>query len=152
MYVCIFVIGVCSSTYAPNCYIMLLENSPSKYHNIIGSTYQAIDVMNAGVCTLFLVFITKHITHYLYLPLGIAALSVIALTFMPESPRYLYSKGAYDDAREVFAFIARINGREFEPFTFYKEHIGWQIELGAPIAGEAGINSGKHLCRNRWFL
>ena len=30
--------------------------------------------------------------------------------FVPESPKYLYSKGKYDDARTSIAYIARFNG------------------------------------------
>ena len=39
IYAFLFSMGVFTSVFAPGCYIMNLENAPSKYHNIIGSTY-----------------------------------------------------------------------------------------------------------------
>ena len=46
-------------------------------------------------------------------------LFVVALTFtsslaifIPESPKYYYAKGRYDEAREVLKIIANFNGKD----------------------------------------
>ena len=39
-------------------------------------------------------------------------LGLIFLLFMPESPRFLISTKQFDKAREVFAWIGKVNGLE----------------------------------------
>lgn len=56
------------------------------------------------------------------------ALSVVGTVFMlfqPESPRFLVSKGRYDEARKAFNIIAKRNGKgdNFAEFFIFKEEI-----------------------------
>ena len=51
--------------------------------------------------------------------IGLSVFGVIALIFMPESPRFLIVKKRYDEARKAFGMIGRMNGVEGgEEFRF----------------------------------
>lgn len=47
----------------------------------------------------------------IYFVAGIIAM-FIAIFFLPESPKYLYSKQKFDEARASLNYIARFNGKK----------------------------------------
>lgn len=58
--------------------------------------------------------------------MGGACLSIISavlIWFLPESPRFLVGKKRYDEARQVFKFISKMNtGKEVTNAKFDVEH------------------------------
>jgi Sugar (and other) transporter len=47
-----------------------------------------------------------------------AALSLILMIWIPESPRWLISKGKYKQALAVYKHIAKLNGRTFSDMLY----------------------------------
>jgi len=54
----------------------------------------------------------------------IIAMTVLTAIYFPESPKYLYSRGRYDELRECFRVIAVMNGVS----NFKKETIEFDTE------------------------
>lgn len=77
--------------------------------------------------TLFLWFGGQDMQHILIVGLVFSVLSVVLTLFVPESPKYLYERGKYDELRENLAYIARFNGKsmgEYEILTMEQEDQG----------------------------
>jgi len=53
--------------------------------------------------------ISKHWIPLMYPDLALTFLGFAYVYFMPETPRFLVSQKKFDEAREVFAKMARIN-------------------------------------------
>lgn len=48
--------------------------------------------------------------------MGFAVFILIAIQFIPESPKFYFSQGRFDEARKVLAFVARRNGADDKVF------------------------------------
>ena len=66
-------------------------------------------------------FISREWLYLQLVYLGLNVASVLAIIIVPESPKYHYSKGRYDDARKGLAFIARFNGVDKSNYCFDTE-------------------------------
>jgi hypothetical protein len=74
------------------------------------------------ICFYFL-YVSKD-WRYLQIPnLTLSILGLIWLSFMPETPRFLFSMNRMDDTRAAFNHIAKTNGKKplDENVTFYKD-------------------------------
>lgn len=102
---------------------MLLETTPLKYKTLVGSCMQAWDSSLPIWASLYFLFIDKNWIWYEIFILGINFANLLVFSFLKESPKFLYEKKRYDDARKVFRFIAKINKKEidFSNFKFDKE-------------------------------
>lgn len=63
---------------------------------------------------------------------------ILVLLFMPESPRYLFSKGRVREARESFKKMAAINNRGYKPLEREAESEGFLADRGI-VTPENGI-------------
>ena len=61
---------------------------------------------------LYFRFITKEWVYYVYFSLAILVFSLIGIFFIPESGKFLYERGRFDDARKTFKYIAKFNGKK----------------------------------------
>ena len=46
----------------------------------------------------------------------ISVMTMFTIISLPESPKYLYSKGRFDEARNSLAYVARFNNQPFNKF------------------------------------
>ena len=86
------------------------EMFSEEYRSIVGSVILFTDSATILFLPLYYKLISKN---WLYFQLFYFALSVISffcLFLIPESPKYLLSKGLYDKAQRSFETIARFNG------------------------------------------
>ena len=103
--------------------------------------------MDAGtevIISLYFWFISKN---WLYLQIYgafITFLSAFCLYMVPDSPKYLYSKGRYEQARKAFDFIQKFNSR-FKQVNKQEtfEHIKFDTEIKPEIKNEKAIASGS---------
>ncbi len=65
-------------------------------------------------------FVSKYWKNFQFVNLFFAFLSNILIFFLPESPRFYFSKNDFDKTKETFTKIGRINGilKEEDTFTF----------------------------------
>ena len=75
-----------------------------------------------GLTILFLVIYLLYISNYYqgwyWFGFGMQILIVIGMFWLPESPDFFYSKGRFEESKEVMLWIGRVNGITIDP-----EHI-----------------------------
>lgn len=79
---------------------------------MVGTFLNLLDPLNLIVVPLVLKYITKDWfpIHFVYFILS--TISGIIALFLPESPKFLISKGRFTEAKVSFNIIARYNGKE----------------------------------------
>ena len=75
------------------------------------------------MCQLFWVFyltaISRNTFYFLYFAICLNIVTAVACYWVPESPRYLYGINNLDKCKEVFSYIASMNGiKDYEPPSF----------------------------------
>lgn len=92
-------------------YLLLLELVSSKYRSFFCAAVNMVD----GGSNLWLPFYFKYVDSWVYLYIANTAESFLLLILIwllaTESPRFLTTKGRFNEARKVYARIARINKR-----------------------------------------
>ena len=53
----------------------------------------------------------------------------VAIFLLPESPKYLYSKMRFDEAREAMSYIARFNGLEKVDYFIFDTEVESDAQL-----------------------
>ncbi len=82
---------------------------PIKYRTYAGSGTQFMDAMSFVILAVYFRYIDKHWWKFQVFGIALTFASCLALFAIPESPKYLYSKKRYDDARKALAYIAKFN-------------------------------------------
>jgi len=90
------------------------EVTPGKYRVWAGTAAQFMDSFTEVIISLYYMYISRNWIYLQYYCTFITILCVICLSIVPDSPKYLYSKGRFNDARKAFDFIQRFN-RRFSP-------------------------------------
>ncbi|TNV80154.1 hypothetical protein FGO68_gene7510 [Halteria grandinella] len=143
-----FFTGMAASGRFTLAHVYLQELMPIKYRSHAGTMVQFIDSMLVVVVSLYHRFITKE-----WYPLQIFAACSMVISFgatmvIPESPKYLYSKGRYDEARKVLQFIQNFLSRNKQ------ENV--QVIFDTEVKGQDIIVDQKgnmiDLLRNRQYL
>lgn len=68
-----------------------------------------MDAFTFIVIAVYFRFISKHWWPFQLYGIGMNLLCCLALFFIPESPKYLYSKRRYEEAKKVIRYIAKFN-------------------------------------------
>ena len=93
-------------------YIYLMELQPKKYQNLITTVWCIMDHQIYFFAVLYFWKISKHWFYFCSIGYVWNIISVIAIYFLPESPRYLYSVGKHAEASKVFETISKWNGKK----------------------------------------
>ena len=106
-------------------YTYLIENQPKSKQVIVGSFEFMLEAVVFFMVCVFFLWISKDWRLLMVPCLVLSVFGTIFVFFQPESPRFLVSKGRYDDARKVFNIIAKRNGKgmEFATYFIFKEEI-----------------------------
>ena len=108
-YSMIFVMGMAMAPRFFVGYVFSMEFLPQNYTAMATSITLAVDGLVLMWSSLYFMFIDNH-WKSLYACAVVATFFAIAITMMqPESPKFLLSKGRYDEARKVITKIAKIN-------------------------------------------
>lgn len=87
----------------------IMEISPDKYHEVMTLAVYIGDGLTFVISGLFVKY-TRDVYLYLVLLSLLTVFCVVLLwIFLPESPRFLYSKSRYEELYSNFAMIARMN-------------------------------------------
>ena len=102
-------------------YVLAMEFLPQKNTAHATSLGLGIDGLVLMWASLYFMFIDNNWKSLYTIVVAMTFLTVIAACFLPESPRFLVSKGQYDKARKVITKMAKtnklkkFNTREGEP-------------------------------------
>ena len=62
------------------------------------------------IIPLYFIFISKDWVPFQLFAVFATFVTLIATLIIPESPKYLYSKGKFDESRKALQFIRKFNG------------------------------------------
>lgn len=86
------------------------EMFSEEYRSIVGSAILFTDSATMLLLPLYFKLISKNWLYFQLFYFILSVISCIFLFFIPESPKYLLSKGLNDRAQQSFEKIAKING------------------------------------------
>ena len=109
-YVLVFIFGLSLTARYYVGYAYNVEMQPKSHYVLVGTSMFLIE----SVAYLSICFYFMYVSQY-WKPLQIPNIvfisaGVVFLCFMPESPRFLISKRRFEDARDVFKWIGKVNG------------------------------------------
>ena len=73
---------------------------------------QFFDAFTYVLLVVYFRFINKHWLPFQIFSVIMSFLSIVCCYFLPESPKYLYGKRRYDDARKALYYIQRFNNKK----------------------------------------
>ena len=79
------------------------------------------EIIPAFMGPLYFRYISKNWIFLELVGVLLSAVSAITIWFLPESPIYLHSKKRYDEARDVFKYISKVNTGKQLTFKFEEE-------------------------------
>ena len=109
-YVLVFIFGLSLTARYYVGYAYNVEMQPKSHYVLVGTSMFLVEsVAYLSICIYFM-----YVSQY-WKPLQIPNIvfisaGVVFLCFMPESPRFLISKRRFEDARDVFKWIGKVNG------------------------------------------
>lgn len=107
----LFLIGFLSVARIYPAFLYTQEITPESLRNIAGSFNNVIDAFTMIVAALFFKYISKNWMHLATLYLVSAFIGLMLSFKLPESPKFLVSVHRYEEARDSFNEIARLNGK-----------------------------------------
>ncbi|KAK7497283.1 hypothetical protein BaRGS_00011577 [Batillaria attramentaria] len=115
-------------------YVITLELLGTRYRRYSSIVAVIADIFAMLAATLF-AYLLRHWQHFQASLASLTIFLFIAYFFIPESPRWLVSKGRHEEAQKVLEVVARINGRSLPP--------RFQIEALASMAGVRAASGPK---------
>jgi hypothetical protein len=82
-------------------YNMFMEFLPTNAHSLMGTIWIVIEGLTSMLATLIIWFITKNTDTLIWIGIGLNVLGTLVQFFLPESPKWLYSKKQYRKTNEV---------------------------------------------------
>jgi MFS family permease len=107
-------------------FVYICELVPEKSRSMIGSLMLFADGTTIALLAVYFRYIDKNWEYFQYVSCGINLISVIYLTLaVPESPKYIHSRGEFDRARTLLAHMAKVNRVKGYSSNFkFKEEVG----------------------------
>lgn len=123
-------------------HVYLQELMPQRYKTTSGLFVQFADSVSLILVALYNRYVSRHWIYFQALGMSLTFLSLVTLAVIPDSPKYLYSKGRFNDARKALQYITRFNG-----FLGRKQSdmpaIRFDKEVAASTPEEGQIVQGK---------
>ena len=109
-------------------YLYMIELTPTKQQAIIGTFLQVMNTCVTIFSCIYFYFISKQWQWFILVGFTLSAITpVLTKLFLPESPKYLQSKGKWDELRAAMSVIARVNSRERFTGKFDREGMGRSV-------------------------
>ena len=97
-----------------SCYLLLSETWPKSTHVYISAVVVASDnFISLLVIPLYFYLGGKHWKQIFSVTLFLPLIAFVMMFFIPESPRYLYSRKRYTELDETMRYIAKVNKIEY---------------------------------------
>ena len=109
-------------------FVYMCELVPEKHRTYIGSVLLFLDATTVGLVSVYFRFISKNWLYFQYVSVGLNFIAVIALLFIPESPKLLHSKGDFAGSKKILVQIAKFNKQKSydADFKFEQEMITYK--------------------------
>ena len=112
----LFVMGIVAAGRISVAFLYIQEMVPEKSRSIVGTLALAYDCMTMCWATLYFMFISHYTIYWEYFAVFQNIVSVIVIIkYLPESPKWLYEKGRYVEAKDALVAVARANGVNATP-------------------------------------
>ena len=84
---------------------------PAPARSLVGCLCVSLDCMTMIYATIYFMFISQYSIYWEYFAVfqNLVALSLVLL-YVPESPKWLYEKGRFKEAKDALMYLARRNG------------------------------------------
>lgn len=116
-------------------YVYAVEMMPKEQQNKTGLYIFMVFGFAMTYIALQFWFLTKDVFVNNFIAFGLATVSLVAVTlFMPESPRFLFSRKEFAKCKDVIGQIAKVNGTEDQ----ISNNFDFEVELNR---GESGDDS-----------
>lgn len=104
-----FLLGMTQAGKYSMAHVYLQELMPHRYRSLAGIFVQFADSFSLIFVSLYNRFVSKDWMPFQILGVTLTFVSFFALVIIPDSPKYLYSKGRFQDARSALEWILRFN-------------------------------------------
>ena len=107
----LFMMGVCAAGRVSVGFLYIMEMVPASARSVVGCMVGMIDCMTMIYATLYFMYISNDSVYWEYFAVcqNVAAVSLI-LMYLPESPKWLFEKGRFKEAKEALMYLANRNG------------------------------------------
>lgn len=109
----LFFIGCLESIRISIGYNYCMELMYSPYRTFYGTAWNVNEALVYFWATIYFAWVAKEWFPFIMIGYSLAWVATIGVYFYPESPYFLIQKERYDEAAEVFARIAKWNGKPF---------------------------------------
>lgn len=109
--VMIFLVGICTNSMVGLSYLYGQEIVPKKYIFFAGAIYNCSTGFSIVLSSIYFKWLSKNWFYIEVFFFGLKVISNVLIYLLPESPKYLIEMKEYDQAKEVFNYIANINGK-----------------------------------------
>jgi hypothetical protein len=90
-------------------HVYLQELMPQRYKTLSGLFVQFADSVTLVLVALYNRYVSRNWIYFQILGVTLTFVSLVTLAAIPDSPKYLYSKGRFKDSRKALQFIMRFN-------------------------------------------
>ena len=114
----LFMMGVCAAGRVSVGFLYIMEMVPSASRPVVGCMVGMLDCMTMVYVTLYFMYFSHDSIYWEYFAVcqNIVAVSLVLL-YAPESPKWLYEKGKFKEAREALIYLANRNGVDTTALT-----------------------------------
>lgn len=102
---------------------------PTKYRSMVGTFAQFADSWTPVMTSLYHQYVSKDWLPFQIFSAVLTWVALIALLVVPESPKYLFSKGRYSDSRKALGVVLRFNNCFSRVDQSAVENIRYEIEI-----------------------
>ena len=123
-YAIFFILGVgfggSISVNALYCQEFLLK----KHRAIVIASAQCLESTTVSFVCIYFLYITKYWQAWYIMATVLQVFIIIGMFWLPESPEFYFSKGKFDQSKEVLMHIARINGIKIDETAICFDKVG----------------------------
>ena len=147
-YALLFLFGIGASPRFALSYLMCLEMIPIRYKIHASTVIGVYNSLITAIGGIYCLVVSRNMKYLEIFGVSLSSfLLIVIFVVLPESPKFYYAKGRYDEARAVFSRIAWFNGAPHFKHRFDAEEVA-KSELDQISKRVQERASLKKLCRS----